>query len=995
MFVEHIIEREKPDAILLTFGGQTALNCGIELHKAGIFQKHNVTVLGTPMDAIMTTEDRKAFAESLRQIGVSIAPTIASYTVEEALAAAEKIGYPIIIRSGFSLGGLGSGFAANAHELSAIASLALAHSPQLLVEKSLRGWKEIEYEMVRDADDNCVAVCNMENLDPMGIHTGDSIVVAPSQTLTNDEYHQLRQVAIKVVRHLGIIGECNIQFALNPQSEQYYVIEVNARLSRSSALASKATGYPLASIAAKLALNKSLVSLRNPVTKVTTACFEPALDYIVVKVPRWDLQKFSHVSTALGSSMKSVGEVMAIGRSFEEALQKALRMTDTGLYGIYGSVVTSLEPSDKRILAIGNAIASGMSLDEINTVTGIDRWFLTKIQHIVAYGQQLQQTPYAELTREMLLGAKKMGFSDSHIALLTNAPGTKQEQENALRAKRLAWGIVPVVKQIDTVGAEWPAKTNYLYMTYHGTTHDVPFGVENTMIVLGSGPYRIGSSVEFDWCCVTCVQMLRLRNYHTLVINCNPETVSTDYDICDRLYFEELSMERVLDIIQLEQPQGIIVSMGGQTPNNLVMGLYDHGAPILGTHPTMIDAAEDRKKFSALLDKLGIDQPEWTQALSLPEANEFAARVGYPVIIRPSYVLSGAAMRIVAKEDELERCLNDAACVSADHPVVISKFIERAKEIEMDAVAEDGALLAYAISEHVEEAGVHSGDATLVLPAQKLYLETVRQIKQATRHIARELKISGPFNIQYLAKGNKIKVIECNLRCSRTFPFVSKVLNVNFVELATRVLLNEHPPVVDKSAFSLDYVGVKAPQFSFTRLAGADPVSGVEMASTGEVACLGYDIEEAFMTALLATGFSIPKKNIFLSTGPVEDKAEFLDSARTLQSLGYTLFASEGTARFLNDYEIPCVHLFWPLDDQKPNITEYLRKRKIDLVINIPKSFERAEITNDSIIRRLAVDYGIPLITNMKCAVLFVEALRKLLQTPVSIRSWQDYLKQD
>lgn len=984
--VEKIIEKERPDGIFLQFGGQTALNCAVKLKERGTLEKYAVRVLGTPIEAIEATEDRDIFKEKLDEIDVPTAPSTAASTLPDALDAAGKIGYPVICRAAYALGGLGSGFADTQEELATLCATALTLSPQVLIEKSLRGWKEVEYEMVRDANDNCIAVCNMENIDPLGVHTGDSIVVAPSQTLTNKEYHMLRDRAIRVIRHLGIIGECNIQYALSPHNDEYYVIEVNARLSRSSALASKATGYPLAYVAAKLALGKSLIDVKNPVTGQTVACFEPALDYCVLKIPRWDLKKFSRARTKLGSSMKSVGEVMSIGRSFEEAVQKAIRMTETGLLGLVGNDVEMQNdldrPDERRLLAVAQAIQEGRSLDDIYEESMIDKWFLYKLANIVSTAEELKK---GDLDETLLRTAKQQGFSDEQIEKLS-------EQEG-IREKRKHLGILPIVKQIDTLAAEWPSQTNYLYITYNGTEHDIQFDAKKNVITLGGGSYRIGSSVEFDWCCMNCVNTLKGNGYTTTVINCNPETVSTDYDMSDRLYFEELSAERVLDIIDLENPEGVVVSMGGQTPNNLTPSLASAGVPILGTDPDNIDRCENRDRFSSMLDSLGVGQPDWVAASTLKEAESFAEKVGYPVLIRPSYVLSGAAMRVVSEREELDRCLKEATRVSREYPVVISKFIENAKEIEMDCVADSGELLAYAISEHIEHAGVHSGDATLVLPAQKLWLETVRKIKRATREIARELKITGPFNIQYIAKNNEIKVIECNLRCSRTFPFVSKVFGVNFIQIATEAMLGLKPRKVDKSLFDLDYVGVKAPQFSFTRLTGADPVLGVEMASTGEVACLGEHVEDAFLQALLSTGFAVPKKNILLSTGPVQDKADFMESARKLESLGYTLYATPGTGKFLREHGVECETLYWPLSEKNPNIEDYLKAGNIDLVVNIPKSLEREEITNDYIIRRTAVDMNIPLITNLDAAILFVRSLVHASREKHEPKSWKEFVK--
>jgi carbamoyl-phosphate synthase large subunit len=1000
-FVEMVIQRERPDGILLTFGGQTALNCGLALHRNGCLERYGVEVLGTPISAIELSEDREGFRRALESIGVPTPPSIAVGSVDAALRAGERLGYPVIGRAGFALGGLGSGFAAGPEELAVLARKALGASGQLLVEKSLQGWKEVEYEVVRDARDNCNTVCNMENVDPLGIHTGDSIVVAPSQTLSNDEYHLLRSVALLVIRHLGVIGECNIQYALDPESQRFYVIEVNARLSRSSALASKATGYPLAFVAAKLALGYGLVELRNSMNRTTTACFEPALDYVVVKFPRWDLRKFTRVSHSLGSSMKSVGEVMAIGRNFEEAMQKAMRMVDPGALGFeagdleFEDLERELaQPSERRMFAVARALAEGMSVERVAELSRIDRWFLHRLANIVRIDRLLAGETLESVPRRLMREAKRRGFSDRQLARRLLGVADRSAELRVRRWREEA-GIRPVVKQIDTLAGEFPARSNYLYLTYDGSESDIEPPGDRSVVILGSGPYRIGSSVEFDWCCVTCAQTLRGLGAVTCMINHNPETVSTDYDVCDRLYFEELSVERVLDIVEFERPRGVVVSMGGQQPNNLALALHELGVPILGTAPEAIDRCEDRFKFSHLLDSLGIDQPQWKELVSLEDARRFAAEVGYPVLVRPSYVLSGAAMNVATSDADLVRHLREAARLSPEHPVVVSKFIEGAKEIEMDAVACGGKLVAYAISEHIENAGVHSGDATLVLPAQKLYVETIRRIKRATARIAEALGISGPFNIQYLAKNNEIKVIECNLRASRTFPFVSKVLNVNFVELATRVMMGEPAPRVERSAFELDYVGIKAPQFSFTRLHGADPQLGVEMTSTGEVACLDREVEEAFLKALLATGFVLPRESILLSTGPPKEKIAFLESARKLAEMGYTLYGSEGTARFLNDFGIATTPLHWPLSPEKPNIQDYLMRRDIDLVINIPKNNTPEELTNGYLIRRTAADFQIPLITNLNCAILFVDALAKVRDRGLTASSWGEYLRQE
>ncbi|MDD5497333.1 MAG: carbamoyl-phosphate synthase (glutamine-hydrolyzing) large subunit [Atribacterota bacterium] len=992
-FVEKIIEKERPDGILLGFGGQTALNVGMELFKKGVFQKYQVNVLGTSVEAIRDTEDRKLFSKRLQEINLEIPKSNAVTSVEEALDTAKELGYPVMCRIAYALGGLGSGIAYSSSQLKSIAEKAFAYTEQILIEECLSGWKEIEYEIVRDSYDNCIAVCSMENVDPMGIHTGESIVVAPVQTISASENFKLRSYAIKLIRHLGIVGECNIQFALDPNSEDYRVIEVNARLSRSSALASKATGYPLAFIAAKLALGYGLTELKNIITQVTSACFEPALDYMVLKYPRWDLEKFKKVNTDIGSEMKSVGEVMAIGRSFEEVLQKAIRMLDIGMNGLVGNKVEfeDLEkelksPTDKRMFAIARAIEDGYPLAEIYRLSGVNPWFLHKIKNIIATKEKLEQLSYSELSPSLLQEAKKQGFSDYQIALLTGS------DELAIRKKRKESGIIPYVKQIDTLAAEYPAKTNYLYLTYHGQEEDLTFQEKNQVIVLGGGPYRVGSSVEFDWCCVNAVKTLKKLNYSTIMINYNPETVSTDYDICDKLYFEELTLERILDIYEKERPLGIIISMGGQIPNNLALRFSQANIKVLGTDPLNIDTAEDRHKFSSLLDKLQIDQPAWEELTSIEEAEKFAEQVGYPVLIRPSYILSGAAMSIALNKRELTKYLKKASNVSKDYPVVVSKFIVNGKEIEVDAVAKNGKLICYAISEHIENAGVHSGDATIVLPPQRTYLETLRKIKIVTRKIAQSLQISGPFNIQFIAKDNKIKVIECNLRSSRSFPFVSKVVKLNFIDLATRIIMGEEVPENNYSFFDLDFVGVKAPQFSFSRLKGSDPVLGVEMVSTGEVACLGDDFNEAFLKSLISVGFRLPKKNILLSTGPLESKVEFLESTRILKQMNYKFYATRGTANFMKENGIEAEVLYWPSEEQEPNVITYLVNRKIDLVINIPKSTETVELDNDYIIRRKAVDFNIPLITNITFAKRFVEALREVKLEDLKVESW-DYYK--
>jgi carbamoyl-phosphate synthase large subunit len=1002
-FVEKIIEKENPDGILLSFGGQTALNCGIELYRNGTLAKHNVRVLGTPVQAIMDTEDRDLFVRKLNEIQVKTIQSIAVTKTEDAIKAAEELGYPIIIRAAYTLGGQGSGFSNNESELRKMAEKAFSYSPQLLIEKSLKGWKEVEYEVVRDQYDNCITVCNMENFDPLGIHTGESIVVAPSQTLTNAEYHNLRQLAIKIIRHIGIIGECNIQYALDPYSEDYRVIEVNARLSRSSALASKATGYPLAFVAAKLAIGYGLHEIKNSITKTTSAFFEPALDYIVCKIPRWDLNKFIGVSKQIGSSMKSVGEVMAIGRTFEEAIQKGLRMIGQGMHGFVGNrdlafqhLDTELiEPTDMRIFVIADAFEKGYSVDMIHSLTKIDPWFLFKLKNIHELKNQLEQyNSLTEMPIEMLKKAKSIGFSDFQISRFVLKQANEQLHESLLEVReyRKKNNIVPFVKQIDTLAAEYPAKTNYLYLTYSGSSHDILFDQENSsVIVLGSGAYRIGSSVEFDWCSVNALNTINKEGYKSVMINYNPETVSTDYDICDRLYFDELSFERVMDIIELEIPKGVILSMGGQIPNNLAMRLFNQGVRILGTSPVSIDNAEDRHKFSMLCDALKIDQPRWKELTTIKEIHEFVDEVGFPVLIRPSYVLSGAAMNVVSNRDEMEYYLSVAANVSKQYPVVISEFIEQAKEIEIDAVADKGELVAYAISEHVEFAGVHSGDATIVFPAQKIYFETMRRIKRISRQIAKALNISGPFNIQFLAKDNDIKVIECNLRASRSFPFVSKVLKVNLIELATQVLLEKEIIKPNKSIFDLDCIGIKAPQFSFSRLQKADPVLGVDMASTGEVGCIGETFYETILKSMLSVGYTFPKKNILLSTGPMRSKVELVNSCRMLSEKGYNLFATKGTAQFLELNGIPTTVLYWPDEDKKPNTLDYLKNKIIDLVVNIPKDLSKSELSNDYLIRRNAIDYNIPLITNARLASAFLIAICKYSLDDISIKSWDEY----
>ena len=1002
-FVEKVIAKERPQGILLAFGGQTALNCGVSLYKEGVLEKYGVQVLGTPVQAIIDTEDRELFVRKLDEIGVKTIKSHACENIEEARQAALDLGYPVIIRAAYALGGLGSGFCDNEEELDKLAEKAFSFSPQVLVEKSLKGWKEIEYEVVRDRYDNCITVCNMENFDPLGIHTGESIVIAPSQTLTNAEYHKLRALSIRIVRHVGIVGECNVQYAFDPCSEDYRVIEVNARLSRSSALASKATGYPLAFVAAKLGLGYGLFELKNSVTKTTSAFFEPALDYVVCKIPRWDLGKFRGVDRELGSSMKSVGEVMAIGRTFEEAIQKGLRMIGQGMHGFVenkelqiADIDTALrEPTDKRIFIISKAMSQGYTIDQIHELTKIDKWFLRKLQNIKDTSNALHACKSINvLDNELLRRAKVQGFTDFQIARAIGMEEEMDIEEAALivRARRKAAGIVPVVKQIDTLAAEYPAQTNYLYMTYSGVANDINYEHDKrSIVVLGSGAYRIGSSVEFDWCGVQALHTIRKEGYRSVMINYNPETVSTDYDMCDRLYFDELTFERVLDILDLECPKGVIVSTGGQIPNNLAIRLDQQRVPILGTTAKSIDNAEDREKFSAMLGRIGVDQPEWSALTSMEDVDAFIAKVGFPVLVRPSYVLSGAAMNVCSNQEELERFLKLAANVSHKHPVVISKFLQHAKEVEMDAVARDGEIIAYAISEHIEFAGVHSGDATIQFPAQKLYVETVRRIKKISGQIARELKISGPFNIQFLAKDNDIKVIECNLRASRSFPFVSKVLKINLIELATKVMLGVPVEKPHKSLFDFDYVGIKASQFSFNRLQKADPVLGVDMASTGEVGCLGDDTGSALLAAMLSVGQRIPEKNILLSTGGAKQKAEMLDAARTLKEHGYTLYATGGTSRYLTENGIENNLVYWPSEQREPQALTMLHEKKIDMVVNIPKDLTAGELSNGYKIRRAAIDLNIPLITNSRLASAFIRAFCSMDIDDLPVKSWSEY----
>ena len=1002
-FVEKVIEKERPQGIMLAFGGQTALNCGVELFQSGILEKYNLQVLGTPVEAIMNTEDRELFIGKLNEINVKTIKSEACETIEQARQAAAELGYPVILRAAYALGGLGSGFCDNEEELNKLAEKAFSFSPQVLVEKSLKGWKEIEYEVVRDRFDNCITVCNMENFDPLGIHTGESIVIAPSQTLTNSEYHKLRELSIRIVRHVGIVGECNVQYAFDPNSEDYRVIEVNARLSRSSALASKATGYPLAFVAAKLGLGYGLFELKNSVTKTTSAFFEPALDYVVCKIPRWDLGKFRGVDRELGSSMKSVGEVMAIGRTFEEVIQKGLRMIGQGMHGFVDNKEIKIdnveealrEPTDKRIFVIEKAFKAGYTIDQIHNLTKIDRWFLQKLYNIHKTDQELHAcTSINVLDNELMRKAKIQGFTDFQIA---RAVGMEQDMDiekaiMAVRARRKQAGIVPVVKQIDTLAAEYPAQTNYLYVTYSGIAHDIQFEHDKrSVVVLGSGAYRIGSSVEFDWCGVQALNTIRREGYRSIMINYNPETVSTDYDMCDRLYFDELTFERVMDIIELEMPYGVIVSTGGQIPNNLAMRLDAENVNLLGTQARYIDNAEDREKFSEMLNRIGVDQPEWSALTSMDDIQQFISRVGFPVLVRPSYVLSGVAMNVCSNQEELERFLKLAANVSKKHPVVVSRFMQHAKEVEMDAVAKDGEIIAYAISEHIEFAGVHSGDATIQFPPQKLYVETARRIKKISKQIAKELHISGPFNIQFLAKENDIKVIECNLRASRSFPFVSKVLKINLIELATRIMLGLPVEKPAKSLFDLDYVGIKASQFSFNRLQKADPVLGVDMASTGEVGCLGEDSRTALIKSMLSVGHRIPKKNILLSTGDGKQKAEMLAACQMLQAHGYTLYATGGTSRYLTENGIKNNLVYWPSEEGHPQAIDMLHNHEIDMVVNVPKNLSSGELSNGYKIRRAAIDLNVPLITNARLASAFIYAFCTVKLDELDIKCWQEY----
>jgi carbamoyl-phosphate synthase large subunit len=992
-YVEKIIQKEKPDGILLSFGGQTALNTGLDLFNTGILKKHKIDILGTPAQTIQDTEDRDLFLKRLNEIDIKAARSRVAENTKDALKIAKKIGYPVMIRVAYALGGLGSGVCRNEKELTELATKSFTYTSQILIEEYLKGWKEIEYEVVRDKADNCITVCNMENMDPMGIHTGESIVVAPSQTLTNSEYHKLRSIAIKVIRHLGIVGECNIQYAFDPKSEDYRVIEVNARLSRSSALASKATGYPLAFVAAKLAVGYNLPDLKNSVTQTTSAFFEPALDYVVVKIPRWDLKKFRLVSRKIGSGMKSVGEVMAIGRHFEEALQKGLRMLEIGANGLvanpnitFKNLTEELKaPTEERMFSIVPALQQGFTVDEIYDLSHIDKWFLYKLKRVADIANQLALFKNNTIPKNTILEAKQAGFSDKQIAVICNY---NEEKIRKLRLKHL---VLPSIKQIDTLAAEYPATTNYLYLTYNGAEDDIIPPKKKSVLILGSGAYRIGSSVEFDWCCVNAANTLSKLGYQTIMLNYNPETVSTDYDQSDYLFFDEISLETVRGIYHKMNAIGVIISVGGQIPNNLAMHFKKAGIKILGTSAENIDRAENRQKFSNLLDKLKIDQPEWKELKSIKEAIKFAKKVGYPVLVRPSYVLSGAAMAVAANDEELDKYLNKAVTISPDFPTVISKFLVNSKEIEMDAVAKDGRIVCYAISEHVENAGVHSGDATLVFPPQRIYLETVRRVRKITYQIAEELNINGPFNIQFIAKHNSVKVIECNLRASRSFPFVSKILKFNFIDMATRVIMKKSFKKPDKSIFEIDYVGVKAPQFSFNRLEGADPILGVEMASTGEVACIGDDFDEAYLKSLISVGYSFPFKNVLLSTGPIESKAEFLESVELLIKMGINIYATPGTAKFLKNNNISSEVLYWPLQKKRPNVIDYVKESKIDFIINIPKNFQKDELTNGYLIRRAAVDYNVMLITNRQIAMRLIEALSRKKLSDLQIKKWEDY----
>ena len=1002
-FVEEIIKKEQPDGILLAFGGQTALNCGTELYQAGILQKYGVEVLGTSVEAIMYTEDRDLFVKKLDEIPMKTPRSRAVESMEDALNAAHELGFPVMVRSAYALGGLGSGICQDEESFLKLAESAFTFSKQILVEESLKGWKEIEFEVIRDANDHCFTVASMENFDPLGIHTGESIVVAPTCSLTPEQVTFMQEISVKAIRHLGIVGECNIQYAFNAETNDYRVIEVNARLSRSSALASKATGYPLAFVAAKIALGYTLDQIGEMGTP-NSAYKAPDLDYLICKIPRWDLTKFAGVSRQIGSSMKSVGEIMSIGRSFEEVIQKGLRMIGQGMHGFVGNEHTKFDdldeelanPTDLRVFSIASALEEGYTIERIHELTKIDPWFLGKLKNIVDYKNVLATyNKIEELPEEVVRQAKVLGFSDFQIArfVLKNS-SNMENQLLAVRKHRKELGVLPAVKRINTVASEHPELTNYLYMTYAVKGYDVNYYKnDKSVVVLGSGAYRIGSSVEFDWCSVNAVQTARKLGYKSIMINYNPETVSTDYDMCDRLYFDELSFERVLDVIDLEQPNGVIVSVGGQIPNNLAMKLHRQSVPILGTSPISIDRAENRHKFSAMLDQLGIDQPAWKELTSIEDMEEFVAKVGYPVLVRPSYVLSGAAMNVCYNEEELKEFLQMAKEVSKEFPVVVSQFMLDTKEIEFDAVAKNGEVVEYAISEHIEFAGVHSGDATLVFPAQKIYFETARRIKRISRQIAKELNISGPFNIQYLAKNNEIKVIECNLRASRSFPFVSKILKRNFIETATRIMLDAPYSKPDKSAFDIDWIGVKASQFSFSRLHKADPVLGVDMSSTGEVGCMGDDFNEALLNAMISVGFSIPKKAVMFSTGAAKSKVELLESSRMLQKRGYQIYATSGTATFLNAHGVSTIPVFWP--DERPdaenNVMTMIAEHKFDLIVNIPKNHTKRELTNGYKIRRGAIDHNIPLITNARLASAFVNAFCEMDEKDIQIKPWQEY----